>query len=751
MIRLSGYVKPFLGIVITAILLLFAQAIADLSLPTYTGSIVNVGIQQGGIEDAVPAAIRQSQMDRLLLFMSEDEASTVLAAFKLEDATSADQATRDAYPVIADEPVYVLQDTSAETIEALNPVMGKALLVVSGIEQASSGTGDTEGMSSINMPDNMTLDLSSLPEGVDAFTVLQNLPQIVRDPILLQINERMASMPDTLIVQAAVSAVKSEYEALGMDTNSLQTNYVVRTGLTMLAISLFSGVCTITVGYLAAKTAAGMARNLRRDLFTKVEGFSHHEFNKFSVSSLITRTTNDITQLQMLMVMLIRIAFYAPIMGVGGIIMALNTDANMWWTIAVAVAALLTLIIVMFSLVLPKFRIIQTLTDRLNLVARENLSGMMVIRAFNTQSFEESRFDKANIDLTNNNLFVSRAMAAMMPMMMLIMNLASILIIWVGSHQVAESTMQVGDMIAFMQYAMQVVMSFLMMSIMFIMLPRAAVSADRIADVMETEAIIKDPAKPVQFPKPFDASVEFRNVSFRYPGAEEDVLHDLNFIAKPGETTAIIGSTGSGKSTLVNLLPRFYDVTEGEVLISGVDIRDVTQHDLRAKLGFNPQKAVLFSGTIDSNLRYADENASESELADATRIAQANEFINEKPEGLETEIAQGGSNVSGGQRQRLAIARSLVKNPPIYIFDDSFSALDYKTDSALRRALRERTQNSTVIVISQRVSTIKHAEQIVVLDEGRIVGKGTHDELMETCEVYREIAQSQLSMEELAS
>ncbi|MCA9895449.1 MAG: ABC transporter ATP-binding protein, partial [Anaerolineae bacterium] len=470
-----------------------------------------------------------------------------------------------------------------------------------------------------------------------------------------------------------------------------------------------------------------------------------------SVSSLITRTTNDITQLQMLMVMLIRIAFYAPIMGVGGIIMALNTDANMWWTIAVAVAALLTLIIVMFSLVLPKFRIIQTLTDRLNLVARENLSGMMVIRAFNTQSFEESRFDKANIDLTNNNLFVSRAMAAMMPMMMLIMNLASILIIWVGSHQVAESTMQVGDMIAFMQYAMQVVMSFLMMSIMFIMLPRAAVSADRIADVMETEAIIKDPTKPVQFPKPFDASVEFRNVSFRYPGAEEDVLHDLNFIAKPGETTAIIGSTGSGKSTLVNLLPRFYDVTEGEVLISGVDIRDVTQHDLRAKLGFNPQKAVLFSGTIDSNLRYADENASESELADATRIAQANEFINEKPEGLETEIAQGGSNVSGGQRQRLAIARSLVKNPPIYIFDDSFSALDYKTDSALRRALRERTQNSTVIVISQRVSTIKHAEQIVVLDEGRIVGKGTHDELMETCEVYREIAQSQLSMEELAS
>ncbi|MAU13751.1 MAG: ABC transporter [Anaerolineaceae bacterium] len=748
MIRLSGYVKPFLGIVIAAIALLFMQAIADLSLPYYTGNIVNVGIQQSGIEDAVPMAIRQSQMDKLTLFMSQEEADQVLAAFRLEDASSAEQDTLDAYPVLADEPVYILQDNSPETIEALNPIMGKAWLVVSGIEQAASGD---ESNSAISMPDNMTLDLSSLPDGVDVFTVMRNLPDAMRGPILEQIDERMGALPESMLVQASVSAVKSEYDALGMDTGTLQNNYVISTGLTMLAISLFSGACTITVGYLAARTAAGMARNLRKDLFTKVEGFSHHEFNKFSVSSLITRTTNDITQLQMLMVMLIRIAFYAPIMGVGGIIMALNTDATMWWTIALAVAALLTLITVMFSLVLPKFRIIQNLTDRLNLVARENLSGMMVIRAFNTQSFEEKRFDKANVDLTDTNLFVSRAMAAMMPMMMLIMNLASILIIWVGAHQVAASSMQVGDMIAFMQYAMQVVMSFLMISIMFIMVPRAAVSADRIADVIETETIIKDPKQPTQFPANFDASVEFRNVSFRYPGAEEDVLHNLNFTAKPGQTTAIIGSTGSGKSTLVNLLPRFYDVTDGEVLISGVDIRDVTQHDLRAKLGFNPQKAVLFSGTIESNLRYADENASETELKGATHIAQADEFIKDKPEGLETEIAQGGSNVSGGQRQRLAIARSLVKDPPIYIFDDSFSALDYKTDSALRRALRERTQNSTVIVISQRVSTIKQAEQIIVLDQGKIVGKGTHDELMESSEVYREIAQSQLSMEELAS
>lgn len=748
MLRLSRYARPFALFFVVSIGLLFLQALADLSLPFYTGNIVNVGIQQGGIEDAVPTAIREIQMERLLLFMDEDEGAAVLDAFTLVDAESASEETREMYPTVETEPIYLLEDTSEATITALNPIMGQAWLVVYGIEQAIA---NPDSLPQGATPEQLPFDLAALPEGVDVFGLIAAMPQGIRDNLLGQMNESLAALPESMTVQAAVQAVKAEYEALGVDTGALQNNYVINTGLTMLAISLFSGVCTVAVGYLAAQTAAGMSRNLRGDLFRKVMSFSNLEFDKFSVSSLITRTTNDITQLQMLMVMLIRMVFYAPILAIGGIIMALRTDASMWWTIALAVGALLTLMTVMFTLVLPKFRIIQNLTDRLNQVARENLSGMMVIRAFNTQKFEEKRFDTANVELTDANLFVSRAMAALMPFMMLIMNLTTLLIIWVGARQVAAASMQVGDMIAFMQYAMQVVMSFLMMSIMFIMVPRAAVSADRIADVLETEPSIHDPEKKKTFPEPFKATVEFRNVSFRYPGAEEDVLHNLNFTAEPGQTTAIIGSTGSGKSTLVNLIPRFYDVTEGGILIDGIDIRNVAQRELHEKIGFNPQQAMLFLGTIDSNLRYADEHASEEDLSLAAEIAQAANFIAEKPEGLETEIAQGGANVSGGQRQRLAIARSLVKNPPIYIFDDSFSALDYKTDAALRRALRERTLFSTVLIVSQRVSTIKNAEQIIVLDQGRIVGKGTHAELMATCDVYREIAESQLSMEELAS
>lgn len=745
MLRLSRYARPFALFFVVSIGLLFLQALADLSLPFYTGNIINVGIQQGGIEDAVPMAIRQSQMEKLLIFLSDDESAQVLDAFTLVEADSATEETREQYPAVENEPIYVLQDNSGETITALNPIMGRAWLVVYGIEQAVANPD------SIPQGTQLPIDLSALPEGVDVFSLIAAMPAGIRDNLLGQMNEGLASLPESMTVQAAVQAVKAEYEALGMDTGALQNNYVINTGLTMLAISLFSGATTVTVGYLAARIAAGMSRNLRGDLFSRVMSFSNLEFDKFSVSSLITRTTNDITQLQMLMVMLIRIVFYAPIVATGGIIMALRTDASMWWTIALAVGALLTLMTVLFTLVLPKFRIIQDLTDRLNQVARENLSGMMVIRAFNTQNFEEKRFDKANVAVTDANLFVSRSMAALMPSMMLIMNLTMLLIIWVGAHQVAAASMQVGDMIAFMQYAMQVVMSFLMMSIMFIMVPRAAVSADRIADVLETEPSIHDPEQKQSFPQPFKATVEFRNVSFRYPGAEEDVLHNLNFIAKPGETTAFIGSTGSGKSTLVNLIPRFYDVTEGQILMDGVDIRDVDQRELHEKIGFNPQQAMLFLGTIDSNLRYADEHASEEELQLAAEIAQAADFILEKPDGFSTEISQGGANVSGGQRQRLAIARSLVKNPPIYIFDDSFSALDYKTDAALRRALRDRTLFSTVLIVSQRVSTIKNAEQIIVLDQGRIVGKGTHAELLETSEVYREIAESQLSLEELAS
>jgi ATP-binding cassette subfamily B protein len=493
-----------------------------------------------------------------------------------------------------------------------------------------------------------------------------------------------------------------------------------------------------------------MARNLRRDVFTKVSDFSNAEYDKFSVSSLITRSTNDITQLQMLVIFLIRLVIYAPILAIGGIIKAVSTDASMWWTIALAVLVLIGLIVSIFSLALPKFRIIQKLVDRLNLVTRENLSGMMVIRAFNTQAFEEKRFDQANRELTDTNLFVNRVMVFMMPAMMLIMNGVTLLIIWVGAHQVAAAQMQVGNMIAFMQYAIQIVMAFLFMSFIFIILPRASVSADRIADVLDVVPSIEDPKQPKQFKEPFDATIEFQHVSFRYPDAEEDVLHDITFTARPGQTTAFIGSTGSGKSTLINLIPRFYDVTDGAIVIDGVDIRDVTQHDLRAKIGYIPQKGNLFSGTIESNLRYADENASEEIMRMATDVAQATSFISEKPEGLATEVSQGGTNVSGGQRQRLSIARALVKQPPIYIFDDSFSALDFKTDVALRRALKEYTGSSTLLIVAQRISTIKTAEQIIVLDEGKIVGIGTHEELMEDCETYREIALSQLSIEELA-
>ncbi|MCA9954795.1 MAG: ABC transporter ATP-binding protein, partial [Anaerolineales bacterium] len=507
----------------------------------------------------------------------------------------------------------------------------------------------------------------------------------------------------------------------------------------------------ITVGYLSAKIAAGTGRDLRSDVFRKVESFSSAEFDKFPTASLITRSTNDITQLQMVTMFMVRLVFYAPIMGIGGTIRAIGKGSSMWWTIAVAVLVLIGVISIVISVAMPRFKIVQKLIDRINLVARENLSGMMVIRAFNMQSFEEKRFDKANVDLTENTLFIARVTSVMMPVMMFILNVLSVVIIWVGAHQVADANMQVGDVMAFLQYAMQIVFSFLMLSMLFIILPRAQVSADRIADVLETEPIITDPKNPEKLNGSFTGKVEFRNVSFRYPGADTDILHDISFVARPGETTAFIGSTGSGKSTVVNLIPRFYDVTEGSILLDNIDIREVTQHDLREKIGYVPQKGILFSGTIESNLRYADEYASVEDLQTAVTIAQASNFVNSKPEGLMTEIAQGGTNVSGGQRQRLSIARALVKKPPIYIFDDTFSALDFKTDAALRRALRQSTQDSTILVVTQRVSTVKNAEQIIVLDQGRVVGKGTHDELMETCETYQEIALSQLSMEELSS
>jgi ATP-binding cassette subfamily B protein len=733
-------------LILIAVALLFVQANADLALPDYMSNIVNYGIQQGGVVNAVAIAIRQSEMNRLLVFMTPDNQTAVLADYTLVDKNSADYAaTVKLYPIVATEPIYVLKSVDQSEINKLNPIMGRAWLVVSGIEQALTNPAVAK-----TMGQSFGFDLSKIPPGTDVFSLLEKLPAATLTKIAATVDQKFAALGESMIVQMSVGAVKTEYAALGMDTSKIQIAYIWHTGLLMLLLTLLSVLCTISVGFLSARTAAGLARDLRRNVFQKVESFASTEFDKFSTASLITRSTNDVTQIQMVVLMMMRMVIYAPIIGVGGIIRALGKSTSMWWIIALAVIVLLGMVITVFSIALPKFKVIQSLIDRLNLVTRENLSGMMVIRAFNMQKFEEKRFDKANVDLTAVSLFINRVMVIMMPAMMLIMNGVTVLIIWVGAHQVAQSQMQVGDMIAFMQYAIQIVFAFLMLSMMFIIIPRAAVSADRIADVLETDPHIKDPETPKQFPASFKGKIEFRNVNFRYPGAEEDVLHDITFTAKPGETTAFIGTTGSGKSTIVNLIPRFYEVTGGGIFLDGVDIREVTQHDLREKIGFVPQKSNLFSGTIESNLLYADENASDADLKLAADISQSSEFINAKPEGMQTEIAQGGMNVSGGQKQRLSIARALVKKAPIYIFDDSFSALDFKTDAALRKSLREHTSASALLIVTQRIATIKNAEQIIVLDEGKVVGKGNHDELMKSCEVYQGIALSQLSKEELA-
>ncbi len=745
MLRIFKYLKPYTLLILLAIGLLFVQANADLALPDYMSKIVNNGIQQGGIENAVPEAIRQAEMEKLILFMSDEERALVLDHYRLVDANAADYAAlAQKYPALADQAVYVLTPVDRTVIEQMNPILGKAWLAVAGLERIAA---DPQAAAALGPM--LGLEAGAPPPGADVFSALANLPPAQRARITAMIQGRFAALGDSMITQMAVGAVKQEYLALGMDTEKLQTGYILRIGGAMLLLTLLSITCTIAVGFLSARTAAGLARDLRREVFRKVESFSSAEFDQFSTASLITRSTNDVTQVQMVVIMMMRMVIYAPIIGVGGIIRALGKSTSMWWIIALAVIVLLGLVLTVFSIALPKFKAIQNLVDRLNLVMRENLSGMMVIRAFNMQEYEEKRFDQANEDLTGISLFINRVMVVMMPIMMLIMNGLSLVIIWVGAHQVAQSQMQVGDMMAFLQYAMQIVFAFLMMSFMFIMLPRASVSAGRIADVLETEISIKDPEKPVPFGEGFFPQVEFRNVSFRYPGAQEDVLHNINFTARPGETVGIIGSTGSGKSTIVSLIPRFYDVTEGAVLVSGVDIRQVAQHELRSKIGYIPQKGMLFSGTIESNLKYADENAGADELKEAADIAQASEFIFSREEGLQAEISQGGANVSGGQKQRLAIARALVKKAPIYIFDDSFSALDFKTDAALRRALHAKTKNSTVFIVSQRVATIMNAEQILVLHEGKIVGKGKHRELMETCEVYRDIALSQIGQEAL--
>ena len=744
--RLFKYLKPYTLLIIVSIIFLFIQANANLALPDYLSRIVNNGIQQNGVENAVPEAIRQTEMDKLLLFMDGEQADLVLGVYQLvTPGTSDAESYLGDYPALENKAIYVLSDLDSSQVETLNPIMGKSLVAVSGIQQMiddpSQATMFGEGFE---------FDPSRIPAGMDVFQALGMMPESQRSELTSKMDEMFTSLGESMINQMAVGAVKAEYEALGMDALEIQRNYILRTGGIMLLISLLGGVSTIITGYLSSKTAAGAAREIRKDVFKKVESFTSTEFNKFSTASLITRSTNDITQVQTVIFMMMRMVLFAPILGIGGIIRAVEKSASMWWLIALAVVTLIGLIIIIFVVAVPKFKIMQDLIDRLNLVTRENLSGMMVIRSFNKQEGEMVRFDKANRDLTETGLFVARVMVTMMPLMMLIMNVLSLAIIWVGAHQVAEATMQVGDMMAFMQYAMQIVMAFLMMSMMFIFLPRAAVSGDRIADVLETEVEIQDPKEPKTFIQPVRGQIEFRDVSFRYPDAKDDVIQNISFSAKPGQTTAFIGSTGCGKSTVINLIPRFYDVTQGGILLDGLDIREVSQSDLRDTIGYVPQKGTLFSGTIESNLLYADKDASSTDVRDALDIAQASEFVFDDDHGLEAEISQGGTNVSGGQRQRLAIARALVKKPPIYIFDDSFSALDFKTDSALRRELKEKTGDSTVLIVTQRVATVKNADQIIVLDKGRIVGLGTHKELMKTCETYQEIASSQLSEEELA-
>ncbi|SHH82469.1 ABC transporter ATP-binding protein [Clostridium grantii] len=741
MVKLTKYLKPFITTIILAIVLLYAQAMLDLALPDYMSNIVNIGIQQGGIENAVPEAIRKSEMDKLVLFVDDNERLEITQNYILVEKNNEnyEEYLKD-YPVLENEEIYVLKEIDDSEIDVLNPIIGKAFLAISGIEKMKENAVDGE----------IDFNGTKIPADTDLFAMFSSLPAEQRIQISEEMNKTFLVLGDSIIVQGAANAVKAEYEALGMNVDKIQSNYIFSTGFLMIVLSLLSAVCIVIVGFLASKVSAGLAKNLRRLVFTKVESFSNTELDKFSTASLITRTTNDITQIQNLIVIMIRMVFYAPILGVGGIIKAIDKSSSMSWIIVVAVISLLGLISVVFSIALPKFKAIQKLVDRLNLVTRENLSGMMVIRAFNTQKFEEQRFDKANKDLTDVNLFVSRVMITLFPIMMFIMNAITLLIVWVGAHQIADLTMQVGDMMAYMQYAMQIIFAFLMMSFMFIMVPRAAVSAQRISEVLETEATIIDPENPKKFDKDNNGVVEFKNVSFRYPGAEEDMLKNISFKAMPGQTTAFIGSTGSGKTTLVNLIPRFYDVTEGQVFVNGVDVKEVTQFELRENVGYVPQKGFLFSGNIESNLRYANKTADENDFNKALETSQAMEFVKTNEKGIEMEISQGGSNVSGGQKQRLSIARALMKKSQINIFDDSFSALDFKTDATLRKALKKETGNNTVIIVAQRIATIRNAEQIIVIDEGRIVGKGTHKELMDNCLTYQEIASSQLSKEELA-
>ena len=740
MSKLLKFLKPFTLFIATAVTLLFMQAFFDLKLPDYMSEIVNVGIQQGGITEVSPVAISEKSMNLLILFMSDEEKSTIESAYTLLTPETATTEEASLYPLLQNENIYILNG-NIENLTRVDIAFQNATSTLLNIAQSYAGNAENTETSQINA--NSTLDLARLH---NFSPMLQALPS----EALATARENAVNSLESVRKPIAIAFVRSVYAELGMDTNAMQTNFILQTGLKMLFVSALSVVVSIVVGYIASQVGTGFARSLRSALFHHVESFSNQEFDKFSTASLITRTTNDVTQMQQVVTMGIRMLASAPIMGIGGAIMAWRKSPSMAWFIVLAIIIILCMIFVLYLVAMPKFKIMQKLVDRLNLVALENLSGMLVIRAFSTQDFEEGRFEDASQTLAKTNLFVARSTALMMPVMNLVMNGLTIVIVWVGAKYIAASTMQVGDMMAFMQYAMQIIMNFFMISMMFIMIPRASVSAGRIAEVLNTEPAVKDPENPAELAHTKNNTISFKNVAFRYPGALENAVENITFDVISGKTTAIIGSTGAGKSTLAHLLMRFYDVTEGEILFNGKNIKNYTQHDLRETIGFVPQRASLFSGTIASNIMYGAQTEPEEVMHKSADIAQATEFIEKLPEQYNSEISQGGTNVSGGQRQRLSIARALATQAPVYIFDDSFSALDFKTDVALRRALNKETQDASIIIIAQRINTIMQADEIIVLNEGKIAGKGTHKELLKTCDTYREIALSQLSEEELA-